>query len=627
MRLDVKKMEWAFLCAAGWFPVALFSLFIKKVHVDNRYYQLLVSLSDNPDASSWTDRLFMYKDDIILGFFIIPLLIIVILYYSPKRHFALFASLIFSITILVLLYANLHSMGTVGSYLTYTAAIDAIAFGLQNPYFITSYIDLDSRVKFGFLLILVTGVFLGSVYLAKVILIARLLKYGVLISLVSSCVIFVLSFSSGLRSAPIINSVISSSFMAILSVDNRDSAYPYSDKKDLVSQFRKITNTPENIVNSTYFGTAKDNNLIVFVLETASSEFINLENDIKSFPAIEDLSGNSLIAYDHYSIFPASSESHFAIFYSVYPPRSYYNSCVVDNNDQSAKLFPGIIAALKNQGYRTNYYAPYRDAVPLDKVLHNRMGFETIYFAHDYERKQGQGWDELTFEKIKEDIRAFTDAEEKFAVVFSPQLGHAPWADRPTKRPIKEHGRLMAVRQMEWLGEIISMLRESGELDTTTIVVTGDHGIRTANEDPAFIPGYINEYSYKVPLFIYSARSFPKQLIVNSLTSHLDISPTLQDLFGVEREREHEQGLSLWHQNIDDRRHYFLASWYFGADGLRDGENYVMYSEALDIAFVSQQMKFDASNAVGDREVVQRVKSRVTSLYELQLSWLNEFLC
>ena len=627
MRIDTKKLEWAFLCVVAWFPVALFSLFIKKVHADDRYYQLLLSLSDNSDASSWINRLFMYKDDVVLSFLIIPLLIITVLYYFPKRRLALLVAMMFSVAILVLLYANLHSLGTTGNYLTYTAAIDGITFGLQNPYFIASYIDLDSWVKFFVLLFLVTGIFLSSTYLVQFTFITRLVKYGVVASFLGSCIVFVLGFTSDLRAAPIVSSVIASSFDAVFSKGNKDSAYSYSNKEDLVSQFEKITNTPKNVVNEAYFGTAKDNNLIVFVLETASSEFMDLENDITSFSIIDELSENSLIGYNHHSVFPASSESHFAIFYSIYPPRSYYSSCVIDNSSQLDKPFPGIIASLKKRGYKTNYYAPYRNTVPLDKVLHNRMGFENFYFAHDYEKEKGLGWDELTFRKLKEDIRVLADNKEKFAVVFSPQLGHAPWADRPKNRPIKEHGRELAIRQMEWLGEVVDILRESGELDNTTIVVTGDHGIRTATEDPEFIPGYIDSYSYKLPLFIYSARSFSQQLTVESLTSHLDISPTLQDLFGVNRERKREQGLSLWHQNIDDRRHYFLASWYFGADGLRDGVDYTMYSEALDIAFVNQQMKFGPSNAVGDHRVIQRIKSQVSSLYELQLSWLSEFFC
>ncbi len=627
MRIDTKKLEWAFLCVVAWFPVALFSLFIKKVHADDRYYQLLLSLSDNSNASAWINRLFMYKDDVVLGFLIIPLMIIAVLYYFPKRRLALLASMIFSVAILVLLYANLHSLGTTGSYLTYTAAIDAITFGLQNPYFIVSYIDFDSWVKFFILLLLVIGIFLSSIYLVQLTFITRLVKYSVIASLLGSCIVFVLGLTSNLRAAPIVSSVIASSFDAVFSKGNKDSAYPYSSKEDLVAQFEKITNTPKNIVNETYFGTAKDNNLIVFVLETASSEFMNLETDITSFPAIDELSKNSLIAYNHYSVFPASSESHFAIFYSVYPPRSYYSSCVIDNSNQLGKSFPGIIASLKNRGYKTNYYAPYRNTLPLDKVLHNRMGFESIYFARDYENENGLGWDELTFRKLKKDIRVLASAKEKFAVVFSPQVGHAPWENRPQNRPIKEHGRKLAIRQIEWLGEVIDILKDSGELENTTIVVTGDHGIRTTTEDPEFIPGYIDSYSYKLPLFIYSARSFPQQLTIESLTSHLDISPTLQDLFGVNRDRKHEQGLSLWHQNIDDRRHYFLASWYFGADGVRDGVDYTMYSEALDIAFVNQQMKFGPSNAVGDHRIIQRIKSQVTSLYELQLSWLSEFFC
>ena len=45
----------------------------------------------------------------------------------------------------------------------------------------------------------------------------------------------------------------------------------------------------------------------------------------------------------------------------------------------------------------------------------------------------------------------------------------------------------MAKIQEEWLGELVEVIDSAGKLEKTTIVITGDHGIRTEREDPSLI--------------------------------------------------------------------------------------------------------------------------------------------
>ncbi len=74
----------AALYCLGWFPVAVFALYMKYFEIAARYSQLLFENSqiDNPGVS---DYLFLYKSDVLFNFFIIPLILATLGYYFFRR--------------------------------------------------------------------------------------------------------------------------------------------------------------------------------------------------------------------------------------------------------------------------------------------------------------------------------------------------------------------------------------------------------------------------------------------------------------------------------------------------------------------------------------------------------------
>ena len=172
----------------------------------------------------------------------------------------------------------------------------------------------------------------------------------------------------------------------------------------------------------------------------------------------------------------------------------------------------------------------------------------------------------------------------------------------------------------------VKILSEKGRLDKTTIVVTGDHGIRTTNEDPDFKSGLIDRYSFEVPLLIHSPSSFKGTTFVRTRTSHIDVSPTLLDLYGFDP-IESQQGISIFQSDTGARRLFFDANWYFGADGFVDADNYFMYSEVLGLAFRSKQLEFSPSQVLHSSQDTAEVKRVTTGLYDLQERWIRKYLC
>jgi phosphoglycerol transferase MdoB-like AlkP superfamily enzyme len=525
------------------------------------------------------------------------------------------------------LYANLHSWGTVGRFLTWTSAVDAAAFAWQNPAYISMYVDRNSMVKFILLVTSVIVLYSGVRFVARSELLSRLAGLATGIVMFLALVISAVAQMSPMKDAPINSNFI---YMAVISLfDSRwgdESVGQDFDEETLQNAFSGLAKTQSRGDGGKYSGLAADNDVIIFVLETGSSRFMDLRNDLESFPVLSKLAGNSLIGLNHYTTFPATSESLFSLFNSIYPPRNYYSSCMMASSIRLSRPLPGFLSELADSGYVTSLYLPYNDVVPLDHTLHQNQGFSKIYFAQS-EKNQGKGMDVQALDVMKADISSWLASDQRYVAVFLPQIGHAPWPGRPESVPVAEYGKHVAVIQDEWIGQLVDLVERSGRLDKTIILVTGDHGIRTAREDSHFNTGFLDEYSFRVPLLLFSRSAFPQPVYIETLTSHIDISPSLLDLQGIGRDRSIEQGLALWDPGLEQRTTFFLGNWYFGADGYHQDGVFKMHSEVLGTSFVNDELKFNASNIVEDNKENMLVREKTRQIYAIQKGWLENYYC
>jgi hypothetical protein len=307
MEKRLNTLSIATIYCLGWFPVAVFAMYMKYYEIVNRYSQLLF-VNSNIDDPTISDYLFLYKNDILINFIVVPLFIIAITYlFYQKRNFLLFFTISLSLIILVLLYANLHSWGTIGRFLTWTATVDAVTFTWQNLPFLEMYVDFDSWVKFSILVIAVLVLFLGSRYFSRSKLLIKTINVFVGIIFLFAIGAVLVGQTSAMKATPTSSDFISQAMAALLKKP-WDAEHFAEDirNKGLLDSFRAITQTRSQDDESEYFGRAKDNDVIVFVLETGSDRFMNLRDDLDSFPTLEKLSSNSLIAMNHHATFPAT---------------------------------------------------------------------------------------------------------------------------------------------------------------------------------------------------------------------------------------------------------------------------------------------------------------------------------
>ena len=141
--------------------------------------------------------------------------------------------------------------------------------------------------------------------------------------------------------------------------------------------------------------------------------------------------------------------------------------------------------------------------------------------------------------------------------------------------------------------------------------------------------GFIDDYSHHVPLLIYAPSAFTEPLVIRNKTSHLDISPSLIDLFGLSDavDTDMEQGMNLWDLHTVDRVLYYLGNWHCDADGYSVGERYFMYNAVLDLCFENTRLNFSFDQVIRDSEQAEEVKNTIRQIYTIQENLYSDFLC
>jgi membrane-anchored protein YejM (alkaline phosphatase superfamily) len=334
----------------------------------------------------------------------------------------------------------------------------------------------------------------------------------------------------------------------------------------------------------------------------------------------------------------------FSILTSIYPSDS--SKDVVRLRDH---VNGGLVRALNSAGYETGVYGSSASIVPWAKDVFGNLGFRRIHASDDgpgsaswaslgihgavdadadqqaYVENQ-QRLDLRALDEMKTDLDGWIRKDQRFAAVYLPQISHGPWGDvRSGGREKSPLARCQALGELQdrWLGDLVSFLRQHGRLSRTLIVVTGDHGVRNAVEDPAFAAGVVDEYTYRVPFLLYAPGVLDSPSKLPWVTSHIDIQPSVLDLLGISRDTDREQGRPLWQESLSERSTYFLGNLFFGVDGYQSKGKFYSWNRTLDVTYENDKMRFDPRNVVPSAtRRHDEIAGPIRALDELRAAWL-----
>lgn len=293
-----------------------------------------------------------------------------------------------------------------------------------------------------------------------------------------------------------------------------------------------------------YTGIYKGKNIIFFVAESFSNEAIR--EDIT--PTLYKLKNEGIKFNNFYTpLFPVStSDGEYVIDTSLLPADGKWSMEEVKNNS-----YPYTYAnILKNQGYEAFAYHNYNYDYYKRNEYFPTMGYNK-YLAYGNGLEKRMNFDKgiaSDYEMVRTTIDDYIN-EENFIAYYMTISGHMEYTenhamvqknwDKVKNLPYSYKVKAYLATQIELdraVQEVIERLTKAGKLDSTVIIITGDHypyGL-TLEERQELTDLKIDEEfeQYNMPLIIYNSGQTEK-IESNKYCSSLDILPTMLNLLGA----------------------------------------------------------------------------------------------
>lgn len=592
-----------------WAPAVIVTLHLKYRRLRNSWDPVLafLRLTAGPDSEpTLLQTLSLMRGDLLVAAGVVPLLLL--LFASLPRWFRISRILlaivvsVFGIFILV----ERQALAITGQFISLDLILDGIWWGLHHPADRHQYFPIRAFIKLvGFLATVAAAALAGNVLSRYPS--SGWTKFLVRSSLVSLGGLLLVSLGGWLSSLPTTpyHRSLYSLLVAEVLTHGRESMrdvakLPVSDLRQNYRAAAALTD-PTHKMNQ-YWGKAAGFNLFIFVMETAPASCAPSEGALENRPNFEWLRNRALIGLAHHTTSPYSSKAGFSMFTGMYPPEKFGDY----EDPSSPSVFPGFMWSLAQVGYETAFYMLSGSAFPWERGIYAKAGIKrfqvggrAVSFAKSTREQRIHEEDQMMASVIG-DLKRWGNAGKRFACFYWPQIGHAPWLDiKGDGEPnVQTRGEQLVEYQDTLLGRILETLRGTGSIEHTIIIVTGDHGVRYRAEDPRLPGGVVDDYTFHVPFLLFVPGALKGTQPIPALTSHIDISPTLLDLFGIENGRAFEQGLPIWDPRVANRRVYFWADPLIGVSGYHYQDEFAMRIRLDRSAFLSRSMHFEGASTI-----------------------------
>jgi membrane-anchored protein YejM (alkaline phosphatase superfamily) len=259
-------------------------------------------------------------------------------------------------------------------------------------------------------------------------------------------------------------------------------------------------------------------------------------------PATCAFAAQALDFRHHFSGGNGTRMGMFSMFYGIYG--SYWFSFLNETRG------PALIDLLLDSGYETAIYTSAVFSYPeFDKTIFRRIPTADL---HEGDEKL-PGWknDRKNVTHLLDDIDHRDPARPFFAFMFfeSPHAQYYFPEESVIRRPYLENFNY-AITNLEanigliknryinachhldsQLARVFAHLEEKGLLDSTIVIVTGDHGEEFLEKGHWGHHGAFTDEEIRVPLVIWAPGQAPRQ--ETRMTSHLDLVPTVMTQLGV----------------------------------------------------------------------------------------------
>lgn len=627
-----------------WVPVAIAGIYAKWaiLRIDGfsktatSLGRSVTPLTERRGLFTAGEQLSFFRWDLLLCIVAVPLILLLL---SRWKNAYLLSGPLFAISALWILVINvqLDAFRFIGRFQSWEMLDDAVKWGLQDSRQAESYIV--GMAVFRLISLVLVALLAFILVLRRWRLPARWRPAAAKASLGVWIVLLGITASSWLSAMPPTASHASIHLATVAQLLNPEpgSKLGQLSQAALNQRYRRISSAPDPNQNSAFWAAAPDYDVLFFVLETTPKRCLAFDAPIDDLPNMREIRDHAWVGAQHYSTYPITSRAIFSLMTSLYPPESTRDLVRLRDHVNT-----GLVRNLTAAGYRSGVYGSSASIAPWAKDVFENLGFTHLvavdegllglnypvdphvdqqFVAHQLKL------DALALDRLKTDMTGWIQNNQRYMALYLPQLSHGPWGD------IRSNGqesnlitrcRNLAIAQDQWLGDLLNLLRNTGRLNRTLIIVTGDHGIRSSIEDPAFPLRVNDEYSFAVPFMLYAPGVLKATQTLPWVTSHIDVAPSILDLLGIVRNRDSEQGIAIWDQRITQRTTFFLANQYHGSDGYYSDGKYYSWNRAIGITYAADRLHFEYSDVTPANSPVHKaVIEKIQALDEIRDAWFR----
>ncbi len=313
-------------------------------------------------------------------------------------------------------------------------------------------------------------------------------------------------------------------------------------------------------------------NILFIDYEAVGSSYMSYYGSSAGLPMknFAELTAHGMVSMRHYSVNGgASAGSDWSILTGLYLP----NFGELPFQDTKWIQRKNLFSYFKQADYTTGaFYAwssEYREYYKLFRhpdcdIFYDMNSSEFKSFPDSYTLE------EKAMHLMFKEIDSIPD-NKPFIFFYRTANAHWPYYSRQNFADTNSFERYKnAMRENDAvLGEIIRYMKFRDLFNKTIFVLTADHGEAFKQHDD--LTGHSNgvyEELVRVPLIIAYPGHFPRPIILDKLTSHIDILPTILDMTEIARDDLAElEGYSLLH-SLPENRTIFLSN---GDDGIIAG--------------------------------------------------------
>ncbi len=286
-------------------------------------------------------------------------------------------------------------------------------------------------------------------------------------------------------------------------------------------------------------GTEK-RNVVLIHLESARARSVTPYNkDLETTPFLDELAEKSLLAERAYTTLPHTSKAITSVNCGI-EPHLTREITEAQPDGIPARCLPEL---LNKKGYNTAMFQSATGEFEDRDLLVENFGYDEFYpletmNTEGFERSNYFGYeDEIMLEPSRRWLEEHRD--KPFLVTYLGVTGHHDYL------PISRYGSQdfaddetldryqNTVHYLDsYVESLIEQYKEMGLYENTVFIIYGDHGEGFGEHDLYQHDNTIYEEGIRIPLIVHDPKRFQSGERAETLTSELDILPTLADLLG-----------------------------------------------------------------------------------------------